>query len=119
METILDIIVVSACVISIVTNFVFLFSIQDVKKSLKKIEKDFPEILNDLMEKSDDFDEKLVKIPAEIDRSLVALKEDLKAHLDRNVEMANLKAATSRANNWDSMREAFKGPTRIEVNERT
>lgn len=41
-----------------------------------------------------------------IDRSLLALKESQEA------------AKPMKSNNWDSVREAFKGPVRVEVNER-
>ena len=42
----------------------------------------------------------------ETHRSLLALRESLEA------------TKPMKSNNWDSIREAFKGPVRIEVNER-
>ena len=42
----------------------------------------------------------------DIHRSLLPLRESLEA------------AKPMKSNNWDSVREAFKGPVRIEVNER-
>lgn len=41
-----------------------------------------------------------------IERSLLALKESQEA------------AKPIKSNNWDSVREAFKGPVRVEINER-
>lgn len=42
----------------------------------------------------------------QIHRSLLAMRESLEA------------AKPMKSNNWDSVREAFKGPVRIEINER-
>ncbi len=54
--------------------------------------------------------EKLESIPDifkdDIHRSLLSLREDLQD------------AKPMKSNNWDSVREAFKGPVRIEINER-
>ena len=46
------------------------------------------------------------KFKDDIHRSLLTLREDLEA------------AKPIKPNNWDSVREAFKGPMRIEINER-
>jgi hypothetical protein len=49
---------------------------------------------------------KIDEVSANLDRSLLALRESLET------------AKPIKPNNWDSFREAFKGPTRVEINER-
>jgi hypothetical protein len=49
---------------------------------------------------------KIDEVSATLDRSLLALRESLET------------AKPIKPNNWDSFREAFKGPTRVEINER-
>jgi hypothetical protein len=54
----------------------------------------------------DQINTSLGSLNSEQHRSLLALRESLEA------------TKPIKPNNWDSMKEAFKGPTRVEVNER-
>lgn len=55
---------------------------------------------------NDKLNTRLSKISEQIDRSTLSLRKNLEP------------TEPIKPNNWDSIREAFKGPTRVEVNER-
>ncbi len=76
----------------------------------KKAQEAFHErLVNEISRNSENIDHVSMKVDAMangLDRSMLSLKE--------------LQETTKpiKPNNWDSVKEAFKGPTRIEVNER-
>ena len=81
------------------------------RTNLEQIEilKRTEELLNEyqavLSENLIELDDKVVNLSNQIDRSMLALRESLEA------------TKPIKPNNWESFREAFKGPTRIDVNE--
>jgi hypothetical protein len=65
-----------------------------------------PTVLTDFKEEVISLTNKTDAIANNLDRHLLALREALEP------------TKPIRPNNWDSVREAFKGPTRVEINER-
>lgn len=88
METFLNILLLSMLSLSISVNIAVL-------KKITKLEQSHETIRAENLSVND-----------ETRRSLLALRDILEA------------TKPMKSNNWDSIREAFKGPTRIEVNER-
>ena len=76
---------------------------------MKKYEKDVRKMNSRLLDGLDDqrksHIETYMKIDA-LDRSMQPLRDTFET------------AKPMKSNNWDSVRSAFKGPTRVEVNER-
>ena len=80
--------------------------ISDMHKITKKLQRDTYDVLNELCNNF----EKLDDVVIDCQFKLNVLSEELKA--------AELPNRPIKPNNWDSVREAFKGTTR-EINERT
>lgn len=59
-----------------------------------------------LLENFVEMDNKIVQLSSDIDRFMVEIRENSES------------TKPIKTNNWDSIRQAFKGPTRIEINER-
>jgi hypothetical protein len=106
MEIILETIRILCPLIATGMNIYFFLKIQEVHKvllqvnSLVEMESEYLSMMNDRL------NSRLFSISENIDRSTLSLKKILEP-----TEPIKPK------NNWDSIREAFKGPTRIE-NER-
>lgn len=99
MESFLDMFVVFTLSISVLANIVFLVNTRKSSKACDKILKEYPEVFGDIVDKIE-FNS------AEIHRSLLDLKDSIQP----------IKPSI-RPNNWDSMREAFKAPTKVAVDE--
>ena len=91
MEIFLQILIV-ALIYSIIANAILMSKYRREKKASEKISSEMISEIKELIEKND--------------RSILALRELLES------------TKPMKSNNWDSVREAFKGPQRIEVNER-
>lgn len=117
METIFDSILFFMIAGIAASNFVIFAKLLKISSSSERIEKDYLEILESLIENFGEVDDKVVHVSNSID----TLKVDLSEHIDRSTLALreNLEPTKPmKSNNWDSMREAFKGPTRVEINER-
>lgn len=106
MEIFFDVIQFVLIASLVATNYVI------YSKFLKNLDEQ-SKLNEDLCANIDEIEMKTVKMSGQLDsiqsdmhRSLLAMRESLEA------------AKPMKSNNWDSVREAFKGPARIEVNER-
>ena len=106
METILDIILIFACTTSIVTNLVYLFSVKKLNRAADLSLKDIPELRENQSILLKDFGIFHSKVDSFLSKSDQLLQEPT---ISPNRPI--------KPNNWDSMREAFKGPARVELNE--
>lgn len=111
METFLDSIISITLVISVIMNFVVLFHIHMLDDIQKKIlENGYEEKLLSAIDRSDDriieLVDKITDLSVKIDRSMVALESTLEPTIPM------------KSNNWDSIREAFKRPPRVDLNDR-
>jgi len=88
-------------------NTIFLLRIIDKVKfhemAFDAFQKEHLDILSQLVENFSESDEKIVQLSNQLDRSLLALKDQ--------------PAKPMKTNNWDSIRDTFKTPARAEVNE--
>jgi hypothetical protein len=107
MEDFFQLIIFSALVVGIVGNVFFILKTQKIEKAADHILKEYPELLNSLMETFGEVQDKIDHLSDKIEQIDIAL---LKKAADA--------ASQTKPNNWDSVREAFKVPTKIEVNER-
>ena len=78
-------------------------------KAQRDLQSRIIEVLSDLnadeKENYQNHFDKIDEVATTLNRSLLALKE-------------SFEAKPIKPNNWDSFREAFKGPVRVEINER-
>lgn len=95
METFFDILFLCLLSYSIYLNTVMSKKIKSIDIENEYFKQKFVITCDALLSESD-----------QIHRSLLAMRESLEA------------AKPMKSNNWDSVREAFKGPVRIEINER-
>ena len=95
METFFDILFLCLLSYSIYLNTVMFKKVKSIDIENEYFKRKFVLNTDALMSESD-----------QIHRSLLALRETLET------------AKPIKPNNWDSVREAFKGPVRIEINER-
>lgn len=87
-------------------NIYHLSSLQKKIASLEEVQTRIWNVLNEETESLEETTEKIENIAKSIDRQLLDLKEVFQA------------TTPIKPNNWDSVREAFKGPVRVEINER-
>ena len=89
--------------------------------------KKISEEISELQKNQKILDQRLVSDIDGIEKALVGLSENIDCLPDMIKDdmhrfLVELRESHStkpiRPNNWDSMKEAFKGPTRIEINER-
>ena len=107
MEIILETVKILCPLIATAINLCFFLKIQKVEKNLKEIEISIDEQYTDISNLNDNLSFHLNTISEKIDRSTLSLRKILETT-----------EPIIKPNNWDSVREAFKGPTRVEINER-
>jgi len=104
MEIFFDLTLIFLLYTSTIMGFVNFKKLYDIKKSHEDLRNEFTELSITLVENFGDIDDKIVELSNQNDRSMLALRETLEP------------AKPMKSNNWDSFREAFKGPTRNDVN---
>ena len=77
----------------------------EIGTALHKIEGEYIDILDTLVENIGEVDDKIVQISNQVDRSLLDLRQALEP------------TKPIKPNNWDSVRKAFQGPVKVD-NER-
>lgn len=105
MELFLDYFIIFSFSLSIISNIYFLIKVRSIDKASNKILNEYPHSLNDIQEALLRFENEFIDGLEGIEIALVGLKTPSDS------------MQPSRANNWDSIREAFKGPIKVEVNE--
>ena len=101
---------------NVAMSFVVFGKIQKIENVYNEIQKEYLEIIEHLYGDIEGMEKAIVGLSKKIDalpdmlkdemhRSLLALRENLET------------AKPIKPNNWDSVKEAFKKPSRIEVNE--
>ena len=98
----LDMFLIFAFSVSIIANMAFILHLKRNKKSCDKIINDHPVLFQDIKNKLEVID----SVTTEINRSLLELKDSIQP----------IKPSI-RPNNWDSMRHAFKAPTKVAIDE--
>lgn len=106
MEILFDIILLTLLSISTWLNLVIYRDYIRNKESLNNFHESLLTEISENTEKLDNSSNKIDAMANGLDRSLLALRELLET------------TKPIKPNNWDSIKEAFKGPARIEVNER-
>lgn len=118
METFIDIFFLAFMSITLIINYYILERIKEVEECSEFFRRkfittmdihgqDFDHLESQLERLSENFHLLDEKIKDNNDRFLLALQENLQT------------TKPMKPNNWDSVKEVFKRPTRIEVNERT
>lgn len=110
MEIFLDIIMIILLIYMIAKNHAISKRIKDIHIHTDFFQRKF---ITTLDVHGEDFDR--------LERHIDALKELVKNDNDRSLQaiLERLDAAKPiKPNNWDSIKEAFKGPVRVEINER-
>lgn len=110
METIFDIVFLGILCFLISQNIAMSKKISELQKNQLILDESLAGDIDGIEKGLVKLSEKVESIPNIIKddnhRSLLALRDTLET------------TKPIRPNNWDSMKEAFKGPTRIEINER-
>jgi hypothetical protein len=97
--------------------YVSITNSENVKKSSDILHEEHKEKIDLLMEDVDRLEIHVAKLCQQMDALPDVIKDD--NHRSMLDLRASLEAAKPiRPNNWDSMKEAFKGPARNELNER-
>jgi hypothetical protein len=110
METIFDILFVCLLSMSIWINFVLSKKFHDLDDKFEFFQRKFVTTLDI---HGEDFDR--------LEKALKAVSDDVKADNHRSLQALLERqdaAKPIKPNNWDSIKEAFKGPVRVEINER-
>lgn len=127
MDLFLQSILICALIVNLTATAFFVFKVLRMEGLLVKLERDFHVEMNCWQESFGDTEEKIDGIAYETTKSLVKLNEVIekidKVAVDSFESIAALKelpevTKPTRPNNWDSMKKAFVGPSRVEVNER-
>jgi hypothetical protein len=122
MDTFLQAIVVCALLVNLAVTAFFIFKVLYIQGVLERFRRDFGVEMNCWEENFGNQEDKIDSIAYETTKSLVKLEELLE-----KIELADPLAAKkepteqtmpNRRNNWDSVRTAFSGPTKVEVNVR-
>lgn len=106
MEIILNFIVIFMLLLSIWMNFAVYKKFLINNLALNEFHSNLVSAITDQTEKYSHTQNKIDAMASGLERSMLALRDNLEP------------TKPIKLNNWDSMREAFKGPTRIDVNER-
>jgi hypothetical protein len=111
METIFDILFIFLLSVSIWINLVLSKKFHDLDDKFEFFQRKF---ITTLDVHGEDFDSLEKQIKSVVDEVKADNHRSLLAILERQDAAKPIKT-----NNWDSVKEAFKGPVRIEINERT
>lgn len=106
MEILFDILLITLLLVSTWLNFVIYRKFVQDKASLDAFHERLVNEISRNSEHSNYASNKMDAMSNYLDRSMLSLKDLLET------------TKPIKPNNWDSVKEAFKGPTRIEVNER-
>lgn len=106
METILDVILFIVLPVSLIMNCVYCRNFFLREKKTSEFHENIVRAITEQTEKYTYTQDKIDALGCGLDRSMLALREILEP------------TKPIKTNNWDSVRQAFKGPARIEVNER-
>ena len=88
-----------------VANIIYLFTIRNIINK-------YPDLIDMITRSQFSIEEKIDDLGDDNDRHFLALKEQLNETLPKITEVPKA------ANNWESVRAAFKGPTKVDLNER-
>ncbi len=105
MQTFLDLTIILMLLMTCGSNLIIFLQLHEVDGKIDKLVKYLDEI-DEIYLKSVKMSGQLDSIQAEIHRSMLAIRSPLEA------------TKPIKTNNWNSMKEAFKGPVRINVDER-
>ena len=114
MESLLTILMIFLFIASTVCNFVFLVKIMKFKDASSKILVDYPATLKFIIDRLERIDDARFRQISTMDKNSERHFMELRRLLETETPMK-----PNKSNNWDSFREAFKGPIKVEVNERT
>lgn len=106
MEILLYIILISMLGASLRLNFVLRRSFREFRLDTINGHENLERAINEQKKKYDRTQDIIENVGSDLQRSMLALRDSLET------------TKPMKSNNWDSVREAFKGPVRIEVNER-
>jgi hypothetical protein len=106
LEAFINLLIVLICVVSVATNCKFWRQIEILEEKVNIFQSSNDLLSQNIIENMADARARLSDLEEQY-RSLSTLKEVVGA---TNQPM--------KPNNWDSVRQAFKGPARIEINER-
>lgn len=106
MEIFLITVVLVTLLACLCLNMFHFFRLSQQLKGLIEFNSRICEVLTEDAEKTVTLTNKIEATASNFDRHLLALRELLET------------TKPMKTNNWDSVREAFKGPTRVEINER-
>lgn len=127
MESFLQSILICALIVNLAATAFFIYKVLRMEEVLLKLERDFHVEMNCWQENFGCTEDKIDSVAYETTKSLSKLNEVIekidKVAIDSIESFAALKESPevtkpTKPNNWDSMKEAFKGPTRVEINER-
>ena len=123
MDSFLQAIVVCALIVNLSVTAFFIFKVLYIQDVLDKLSRDFGVEMNCLHENFGCSEDKIDGVAYETTKSLVKLNEVIekidKAAIDSFEAFAALKQSPEvtkpmKPNNWDSMKKAFVGPSRVE-----
>lgn len=97
----MEVLFVSACIVLTTLNFLLL---RDIKKIVLKLQSNESE------------QEEVKEIVSDLIKDIRSLKTQMGS---LSLPESQSPQSPMKPNNWDSIREAFKGPVRTEANERT
>lgn len=117
MEILFDIIMVFLLAYLVGRNSSMSKKINKMQENLELLQKQNDEIVDSLLGDFEGVEKLCVLMSQKIDSLPDVLKDDLHRSM---LALKDIQEPTKpiKPNNWDSVREAFKGPARIEVNER-
>jgi hypothetical protein len=100
MDLILDILAVSAFVVSLITNVFFFFKIFKLERAADNIIDQHPKAHDVVIRQVLSISRKISVMSEDMDRSFLSLKESIQI------------SKPHKENNFDSLKKAFSGPTR-------
>lgn len=107
MESIFDAILFVSLILSVSLNFVIYVRFCQKNEKKDQFLESLVCAITELTEKQLHVEDKIVCLSNGLDRSMLALREALEP------------TKPMKSNNWDSVRKAFTGPARIDIDERT
>jgi len=126
MDLFLQSILICALIVNLLATTFFVYKVLRMEGLLVKLERDFHVEMNCWMENFGCAEDKIDSIAYETTKSLIKLNEVIekidKVANDSFESFAALKELPEvtkpiRPNNWDSMKKAFVGPSRVEAHE--
>jgi len=127
MDLFVQSILVCALLVNTLAITFFVYKVLKIEDMLVKADRDFHVEMNCWQENFGEHDEKLVSIDYNTGEAVGKISEAIEKidglaneSFDALVNKKETPDITKpiRPNNWDSMKKAFNGPTRVEVNER-